>query len=306
MYKNVPVVNLTSHQADPRSFKTSTELVPSDVLLGIEIELENCPIKELSDTSIYWAFTYDDSLRGDDAVEARFSLPLGTFDTIKALTELENYIISNDLTPIISYRTSTHVHVDVRSLDTNKLTNFILLSLFMEPVLFAYCRKYRSLSPFSLPITDKQEVIHNIRTNIQSKDLSFNVSYEMMQKFSDGYRYAGINFAALRKFGSIEYRMLQGCYSTVKLKAWINILISIYETAIAYEDPKDILKDIHKFGLESFVKRVLPDNTVIDFNYKLRSNMKEALLLVRELTHPTEIQMAEWDVFKILSEYEKK
>ncbi len=296
------ITDLVHHIPDYRSFKESEELIATSTLLGVEIELEDCPLETLTESTLYWHVGYDDSLRGDNAVEVRFTSPLGSFDTVKALRELENFIITSDITPIISYRTSTHIHIDIRTLNTKQLLNFILLVIFMEPVLFNYCRQYRSISPFSLPITTKQQSINTtINRSSTYTEPETNIIKSILKYFIDSVRYAGINFASISKFGSVEFRMLEGCYKVDKLLPWINILLSLYEKSIAYDSPKAMIADIHKYGFDKFSKHVLPEDYDLSLTCELRGQMKEGLLICKELLHATELNLVEWDILKLVN-----
>jgi hypothetical protein len=73
----------------------------------------------------------------------------------------------------------------------------------------------------------------------------------------DNIRYAAMNLAAIKKYGSIEFRSMRGTMDVDILWQWINALMSIRTFAVNQANPMDIYEMFMSLGPEDFLKKVL-------------------------------------------------
>ena len=214
---------------DPRSSKESTELVDSNTYIGVEVELEGIPIEGVNAMCPLLKSTGDYSLRGEDSGEILFALPLKGEDAVLALKAIETYTIKRKTRPIISSRTSTHVHVDMRNMNVDSLCKFIAVYLTIERVLFHYCGKEREDNIFCVPLYKSDSYLKYMSKVFNAKDES--QFLKALQLFNEQSRYAALNLNSLWTHGTIELRILKGEFRSNKLIDWVNMVLSIKKYA---------------------------------------------------------------------------
>ena len=214
---------------DPRSAKESKELIDSNTYIGVEVELEGIYIKEVANMCPLLESTDDWSLRGDDAGEILFAFPLKGEDVVVALKAIETYTIQQKTRPIISSRTSTHVHIDMRNMDVDSLCKFIAVYLTIERVLFHYCGKEREDNIFCVPLYKSDTYLKYMSKVFNSTSSSAFLSH--LQVFNEQSRYAALNLTSLWSHGTVELRILKGEFRSTKLIDWVNMVLSIKKYA---------------------------------------------------------------------------
>ena len=241
---SMKVADFCGQKADPRTYTKSRELV-SNSLVGVEIEMENARRIDLT----YWDATDDGSLR-DNGVEYVFTAPQAGVDVIRALDELEVAIDKAPFTPTFGERTSVHVHVDVRDLTKDQLMSFILLYMVTEKPLFKYCGEERESSNFCPSFQHAQGQIRNINGIHRSNSVG-----PLHRAIHGIERYASCNIQSVNKFGSLEFRGHRGEYRKQPLLDWINILLSLKESAKRI-DPTSIVHQVKRNGVDAFIESV--------------------------------------------------
>lgn len=237
--------NIFRHEVDPRSHLPSYKLLDTNVFIGVEIELEDITIPSNFKLKKhpFWSVTYDDSLRGD-SVELRVKYPLKGIDLVHALQVLTESVAKLKEPPNVSDRTSTHIHIDARYLTTTQLYNWIVLCVILEKMLYKYVGTKRAKSIFCVPFYKAAGSLNTINILIEATD-NDNIYYSLIDNFNENFRYSGINLNALFKFGSIEFRMLDGEWRKDKLLLWINILLAIRTYAINLKVPiENLIEDL--------------------------------------------------------------
>ena len=168
-----------------------------DVGLEIEVEGTNLPLHVEGFTRVH-----DGSLRGPETGEYIFASPCNLRETKKRLknllTEYENHATIIDT----SYRTSTHVHINMQEDDMVTVYNMIILYLIFEDYLVKYCGEDREGNLFCLRMRDAEALLPMLLRAASSRSWSA-LSNEWL-------RYAAINVCALSKFGSLEFRSMRG------------------------------------------------------------------------------------------------
>lgn len=219
-------------------YKGSNELVIPNQHLGIEIELEGCkPLYAYPAVfNHYWSLKEDGSLRSENGklgIEYVFKDALFGQDVIAALKIMESVMV--DMKPTPSWRCGLHVHVDTTDLNTETLFNFVFLYLLYETALYNYVGADRKDSPFCVPLTTYTDstdnlisllkTIHTAGFSSEEKKLKI---YKQFERWS---KYNGMNLLPLIKFGTIEFRQAPSMFEEEKIKKWINIILSLKQTA---------------------------------------------------------------------------
>lgn len=147
--------------------------------------------------------------------------------------------------PSNSIRTSVHIHLDATSLTYLQVLNFALVYWLLEDFLSAYCGQSRQGNLFCLRLKDASYQKYCLLSELQNK-APYSTGI-----FNDTIRYASLNLAAIRKFGSLESRLMRGTTNTQEVFVWMDAMLAIYKYALSgvpaengkFVTPKDIQKD---------------------------------------------------------------
>lgn len=227
--------------------KASRVLTHSDCIYGIEVETETWRPEAAHQLKMhpYWHFTRDGSLRGDWAMEA-VSVPMRGTTLVRAVRMLCSYLNEKPF----SYRCSTHVHLNLLDLDAKQLPSLALTCLLTDNLLFTAGGGERrgnyNCRPASV-LFDEVELLANLSYHLAAHD---NLGDHAARGFGERDRYLGTNFAALFKFGTVEFRHFPGTTSAKKLIGWCNLIGDIYEFA-THHNVNEIM-DLADEGVEVF------------------------------------------------------
>ena len=223
-------------------------------MFGVEIECEgvNLPFPP----PVRWRGENDGSLRGvfpTTKCEYVFKDPVSYALAVKNIENLNNSFERNRSVLNFSFRTSTHVHINVQDLTWDEYLAFIYTALLMENVLSRFCGEERENNRFCLRLQDAESFSNNLDRLFGGKvgDL-FDISNEDL-------RYSFINLAATPKYGSLEFRGMRGTTDVEVLKVWLKVLHNMKIFAKRIGSPCDV----HDFLVEKhpsdFAKAVLRD-----------------------------------------------
>ena len=191
--------------------------------IGIELEIENVDsdfVYKMED-SIYWVNHEDNSLkhRGMEFV----SHPIHGQNIDYAIHEFNIKSIGEDFE--YSVRTSTHVHVNVSFMMYEELLSLILLSAYVEPLLYTLCSPDRKGNPYCYSITllAPQDVL----------------------MFNEDMKYCGINLAPIPKQLTVEYRQLHGTRDFRLIRRWVQLLCKLqyFAKTVPHKEVKMLLRD---------------------------------------------------------------
>lgn len=221
---------------------------------GIEVELEGKNITSPPENVVkYWSQTKDGSLRvkmpGDQATEYITNGPLTLDQVEKAVSALFSYLTSPGVKVYESYRTSIHVHMNFAMESFRIIYNFITLSLILDELLVSQNGEHRIGNNFCLRARDALGQVQSLIQSIEGNHNFFNVP--------NVERYSSINFAALTKFGSIEFRSLECTTHEGRLMHWIGTLSHLKERAKLFRNPTEIIQSFSLLGPKSFLASVL-------------------------------------------------
>lgn len=242
---------------------------PKSGLIGLEIEVEG---KSLFSTPIkYWGVHNDGSLRdtdGQPGVEYVLKEPLDPPEVKASLTYLENRLIASESQVADSYRTSVHVHINVQDLTLKQLYNFILLYLIFEELLVDWSGPDRAGNLFCLRAKDSDFFIQMLEDVLKTGTF---------KSWKEDLRYSACNVNAVIKFGSLEFRSMRGTVDKDLIMCWINMLLTVREQALTYDNPREIVDKFQQFGPLPFFKATFKDKDVRALLTETSKNVSGAL-----------------------------
>lgn len=205
--------------------------------LGIECETEGRGLPVIANA--FWRTEQDGSLRNGLEYVSAPIMPE------KVVTAINNLIANQQKHGAVvdfSFRCSTHVHINVQDLNEKQLVNMIFLYALFENVFMNFVAKERVGNRFCLRFQDAgaltYEVAQFFRYALQER-LAVGV-HELNQ---NSLKYAAINLYTLRKYGTLEFRALEGCNDPQRIKKWIDAIVALRELAMNYDTPRALYED---------------------------------------------------------------
>lgn len=250
--------------------------IPGDI--GLEIEYEGTKFQDvLTDV---WKTVDDGSLRGlfpTNRGEYVLNRPIPSDRVKDALNDLKAAI--PNAVPNFSFRTSVHVHVNVQDMDEEQVISFIYAALLLEEPLVNFCGNTRKGNRFCLRIQDADFSLHTLSQ-------MFRNGFESALRFTENHiRYAAINLASLKKYGSIEFRSMRGTLDADVLSTWALALVSIRNFACHQKSCLDVHDEFVRRGPRGFLEHVLGE-LAVHFVYKnLEKDMYQSFSLTLELPY---------------------
>lgn len=214
--------------------------------LGIEIETENAHIGALSP----WAVTDDPSLRnhGKEYVSPPVTPVVARKMLIMLYSAFAKVAVSKR--PDFSWRTSIHVHLNMRNEKVQSFLNLLLLYSLFEDSLFDFIGEERKKSNFCVPLQETDLSSHISRCLDESINIPDLISH--WQKYSafnprpivvNDHSSAGGPGSGK---GTIEFRHLEGTYDLNKVINWLNLILSLQNASrnISLDDLRDRIMGI--------------------------------------------------------------
>lgn len=229
-------------------------------MYGVEVEVEynnimgfNIP-NALAD---FWSAVNDGSLRtygktGDYAHEFRYTKPLNILTSAIAVKKLCQVINSKASEIYNSGRTSTHVHVNICNINMLQIMNLITLSIIFDELLVSQHHPFRKGNLFALRFIDAEWPIRHLVANVNRPSF---------RHFSTGntFRYASVNLTSIARFGTIEYRSLDGELDATRINNWVFCLHQLKKLATGYKNPREIVENFNQVGPVAFMREHIPD-----------------------------------------------
>jgi hypothetical protein len=216
-----------------------------ECILGIEVENE---FKEEIDYPRVDHFKreHDNSLRyyGFEYV----SKPLKYADYRKRIENLCGRLFDKKVKPTNSIRTSIHVHFDVGRMNFIELLTFTCIYWTMEGWLSHFAGDHRKGNLFCLRLKDAFATSQYLESILRY----YNITDSLL--LSNDLRYASVNFAALRKFGTIEFRLMRGTLNADEIVQWVETLEAIRQFSLKFTSPRDF----RNYFLDRIDARELP------------------------------------------------
>lgn len=258
------------------------ELIRGEVGIEVEVEGTNLPTDIPKNSSKkFWKATPDGSLRGE-AIEFVLRQPIDREEVAVAIDQLYSGLKKS--TVIDSGRAGVHVHINVREMTTVQMFTFALLYLILEKPLVDFCGKGRAGNLFCLRVVDAEYLSYVLLSAIKQGRYNLLSSSEL--------RYASINFNALGKYGSLEFRAMRSPVSEEILNQWVKILLTIKDSSLKFLNPEDMLTGVSGLGGEDFVRNILGDCLPVfgdvDWNTEVISGIRTIQPLVKALSKSAE------------------
>lgn len=220
--------------------------------IGIEIEVEGNHLKEVNNA--VWRSEDDGSLRGhypDSRCEYILATPIGVEHVLVAVEGLKEELRESEFK--FSYRTSVHVHVNVQKMKLEQLLSMMYTYYLLEEPMMNFCGKARKGNNFCLRLADAEGVLEHV-----------------MHMFEEGFdgiahipgdmaRYAAMNIEAIRKYGSLEFRGMEGNMDANRIDIWCRALIALRNYGETKNSPKEVYQEFMEVGAEGFMNNVLGD-----------------------------------------------
>lgn len=228
---------------------------------GVEIECEGADLVPVDDGG--WESKHDGSLRGvfpHSAIEWVFAKPLSLDKSIVALNYLIRKQKAGKAKPLFSFRTSTHVHINMQQANEDQLCAMIYTYCLIEELLVNFAGPSRKANRFCLSINDGEGVLDYFMH-------VFKIGAPALRVNENEVRYAALNIASLRKFGSLEVRLMRGTMDLEVLTTWLCSMSTMRDFAFSMENPRNVHDFYIKSGPEEFMKAVFPE-THAELEYK--------------------------------------
>lgn len=207
--------------------------------VGIEIEVEGKKLPQGPEVPTPWGYHVDGSLRGEENGEYVLNRPIPFKDVSKTLKKLWEAFNKKKTIFDDSNRTSVHVHLNFQEFHLNRLAAFLGIYFAVEEILTEWCGEHRVGNLFCLRAIDAPGIVQWVKTFIKNDGTS---------NLPETLHYSGLNVSALKKFGSIEVRMLRGCSDPVVIEKWIKILEMIYKKSENFSDPREVCTLVSSSG----------------------------------------------------------
>lgn len=242
--------------------------------VGIEIEAEGINLNVV-DTAV-WRTEPDGSLRPrggfpDKCAEFVLQEPIPITMVRGALDQLVHE--QRHATFAFSSRCSVHIHVNVLDLEYQQMLAMIYAYYLLEEPFMTFCGKSRKGNNFCLRLGDAEGQLDQAMTLIKYGEEGI----ENLQP--DFSRYSALNIEALKKYGSIEFRGMEGNLDVDRIDIWCNALICLRNFAAAAGDitgvkakydelgGRKLLTHILGAGAEHFIYRGV--GTDIDYGFSI-------------------------------------
>lgn len=227
--------------------KLSTVTAP---YFGIEYEIE--AIKRYN----HWVdenfkIITDGSLRNDG--KEFISLPLNYEATLDQFIQLHNNLQYLSNVNPYSERTSIHVHVNCQNLEKEQIINLIRLYIITEPIWFQFISEERQNSIYCVPIYS---------TILQSE-----TNHGLYRLIKTWHKYTAFNILPLHKFGTIEFRHLEGTDSYERFYRWLSAINNLF--LFIYNNRFEVVENLNIAFYISWIKThlepILPSNITDDY-----------------------------------------
>ena len=208
--------------------------------IGLEIECEgtklfNTPFK-------WWYAKSDGSLRAvgeEQPVEYVLKQPLDLADLNTALHYLDAQLKNAKSHVMQSTRTSVHVHVNVQDMTLRQLYCYILLYIIFEEILVDWSGEQRAGNLFCLRAKDSEFYIRMLEDVLKKSSL---------QDWREEVRYSSCNVASVTKFGSLEFRSMEGTVNIQRIMTWVELLLFLRDKSLTYDNPVEIVEEFNRLG----------------------------------------------------------
>lgn len=204
-------------------------------LVGIEIEVERMPGTKLQNSlSSYWTVHNDESLRSRPGTEYVLSMPLSGNELSRAV-----HSIFDGARFEKSITAGTHIHLDMQEDESTGHSPFLLKSLMLltfclESAIFAIADKNREWCGYTNKLCSAPDYLVGAVLNSDSDTKYEELKIICNENSTSLGRYYGLNFLALQKYGSVEFRYFPTASSAEELTDWIQLCMGMKLAAMSF------------------------------------------------------------------------
>lgn len=217
--------------------------------VGVEIECEGENLVFVEDD--VWKAVDDGSLRGafpDSRAEYIFTRPIEHKYVRTALETLADLLKDSKLN--FSYRTSVHVHINAVHLEMEELMSMMYAYYLAEGALSNYAGAERAGNNFCLRLKDAEGVLKTA-TSIFREPTKARMAWN-----ADQIRYSAMNLESLRKYGSLEFRAMEGNMDVQRISDWVDMLLCLRAAGKTFGTPVDIAQYYAENGYAAFMEKL--------------------------------------------------
>jgi hypothetical protein len=219
--------------------------------IGLEIECEGTSL--FNSPFQYWTCHQDGSLRetaGHAPIEYVLRAPLKLKELRSALEYLDIKLKEAGSKVVKSQRTSVHVHINVQKMTLRELFCFLCLYLIFEELLVDWSGPERAGNLFCLRAKDSDFYVNMLESVLKNSNF---------KQWREDYRYAACNVASVCKFGSLEFRSMQGTVDIQLIYLWVSLLCMLRDASQTYDNPVEIVEEFTNIGPLPFFKKIFKD-----------------------------------------------
>jgi len=248
--------------------------VPEGAEVGIEIEVEGRNLPRNGITG--WTVVEDHSLRGESA-EYVFRAPEPRTRVPTRLATLSGHLAREGVEVNQSYRTSVHVHMNVRGWQIKKIYNNIMLYIIFEDILGEMAGKDRIGNLFCLRAKDAEFFLDQLRQSIITDNIGLMNSQNL--------RYSAVNPLALFVHGSLEFRAFRGTTDTALIQEWVDTLFAIRDAAQRFDNPIQIVEQMSSMGARDFARSIFTDEQISRWTGNWEEHIYEGIGLIQHAAY---------------------
>lgn len=247
------------HPSTPALVNKSHPCLITDDKVGIEVELEGLTpgfrvMRQEADPR--WDVIEDGSLR-NRGMEFVFGVPMYGADVVETVTSLIPLFQRLNVTPVLSERTSVHVHLDVRDLEYSQLLNLVLVYLLCEPYFFAVGGEDRKNNAYTTPLAQSENYLTRLGIALRSGDTPDGDLFR--SRINSDVKYSAFNVAPVITQGSVEFRHHRGTYDTGTILNWVNMVLAVKRYTVALGSNRmttEFIDGIVNGNYEEFIEQV--------------------------------------------------
>jgi len=200
-------------------------LVVSTGMVGLEIELED--VRDRHIDSRYWISEPDGSLR-NNGMEFIFRGPIGGVDLFAAVTEAGKHFHTHK--PDMSWRCSTHLHLDVRGMTVKEFRNLLIIHTVYEIPMFKCAGMNRYKNNFCPAYGFAQGQLQTLSRFWHLDDSRF-----MGRVVNSWSKYSALNLLPVADKGSVELRIANAMTTPGSLLRHCNRALTLKKMAMEWE-----------------------------------------------------------------------
>jgi hypothetical protein len=228
----------------------------TDGKFGVEIEVEGANLPTRYEDPIFdafWKVERDGSLKGKfDNLEYVMRKPLSLDGVKDSVAALERRYQEKGSVVDETVRAGVHVHLNIQNYSPLELMTFATTYYMLEDYFVHWSGVGRVGNHFCLRATDAEGVIYKLIDACEKRD--------WRHLNTDDIRYASLNWNAMHKYGSIEFRSMRSTRKLEDVIRWVELIDRLTVGAKQFNNPREVIGAVSEFqGPERFIEFVMGD-----------------------------------------------